>query len=183
MEEKESLQIESTLSQVCRRADLVCYCGCECAVISIRTAGNRLPTCLKYFISCNLTPIFNFDLECAVTKTTANHDGLEVSFRLVLNYLDLLDSYKYYSTLHKVTPDASIVCIHALLPECVRNPSYFCGGGGGGGGEHGAKLKWVGTEVMPFTKKLYADGIWEVLAAIQLPEYVASPLPTSYRLK
>ena len=41
-----------------------------------------------------------------------------------------------------------------------------------------ANLKYMGAEVMPFTKKLYADGIWEVLAAIHLLECVAFPLPT-----
>lgn len=74
-----SLQIESTLSNVCRRAVSICCCWYESTVIGIRTAGNRLLTCLKYFISCNITPLFNFDLQYAVTKATENPDGLEVN--------------------------------------------------------------------------------------------------------
>jgi hypothetical protein len=74
-----SLQIESTLSNVCRRAVSICCCGCESTVIGIRTAGNRLHTCLKYLISCNITPLFSFDMQYAVTKATENPDGLEVN--------------------------------------------------------------------------------------------------------
>ena len=70
-----------------------------------------------------------------------------------------------------MTPGASIVCIHALLPECVRSPKSFFFGGGR------QKLKYMGEEVMPFAKKLYADDIWEVLAAIHLLESVAFTLP------
>ena len=78
-----------------------------------------------------------------------------------------------------MTPVATIVFIHALLPECVRSPkSFFLAGGGGGGGGDWAKLKYMGAEVMPFTKKFYADDIWEVLAAIHLLESVAFTLPT-----
>ena len=74
-----SLQIESTLSNVCRRAVSICYCWCESTVISIRTAGNRLLTCPKYFISCNITPLFSLDWEYAVMKATENPGGLEVN--------------------------------------------------------------------------------------------------------
>ena len=74
-----ALQIESTLSSVCRRAVSICYCRCESTVISIRTAGNRLLTCPKYFISCNIMLLFNIDSEHAVTKATSSPGGLEVN--------------------------------------------------------------------------------------------------------
>lgn len=91
-----SIQIESTLSSVCRRTVSICYCGCEYTVISIRTAGNGLLTCRKCFFACDITP-FSTSIWCVLLRrsqkivTDWKWILAHVCFRSVLKYMDLLD--------------------------------------------------------------------------------------------